>query len=80
MWGPACGGADCQNTSWSPTDEAFAWPTSYDEDMVVWGTHDEDDMVVWGTSGYDEDMVVWGTSGPEDVVWDCNEPPCSGGN
>jgi subtilisin family serine protease len=80
VWGPACGGADCLNLSWSPTDEVFAWPTSYDEDMVVWGTIYEEDMVVWGTTVYDEDMVVWGTSGPEDVVWDCNEPPCSGGN
>ncbi len=47
----------------------------------MWGTSDDsEDTVVWGTSDDDEDTVVWGTSAPDDVVWDCDEPSCSGGN
>jgi len=83
VWGLACGGDDCHNRSWSPTDDDIVWGSSDNsEDTVVWGTADDnEDTVVWGTSSYDEDTVVWGTSGPEDVIWDpdCNEPNCGGG-
>jgi serine protease AprX len=81
VWGSACGGADCQDRNWSPSDDAIACSSDTSEDTVVWGTSDEnEDTVVWGTSDENEDTVVWGTSAPEDVVWDCNEPSCNGGN
>ena len=83
VWGPACGGADCLNVSWSPDSEIWG-SSDTSEDTVVWGTSDDnEDTVVWGTSTYDEDTVVWGTSGPEDVVWQspsCTEPNCNGGS
>ncbi len=60
VWGPACGGADCQ-MPWTGS----VYGTNDEGDTVVWGTSDED-TVVWGTS--DEDTVVWGTS--------CSDPDC----
>ena len=75
-------GLTARNRSWSPTDEDIVWGSSDNsEDTVVWGTSDDnEDTVVWGTSDENEDTVVWGTSAPGDVVWDCNEPSCGGGN
>jgi serine protease AprX len=70
VWGPTCGGADCQ-MPWSGSVYSLS-----EEDTVVWGTSEED-TVVWGTSG--EDTVVWGTSDTDDtVVWgtSCSDPDC----
>lgn len=61
VWGPTCGGADCQ-MPWTGS----IYGTADDGDTVVWGTADED-TVVWGTSD-EGDTVVWGTS--------CSDPDC----
>jgi serine protease AprX len=64
VWGSACGGADCADTTWS---------TAYDDDTVVWGNTYDDDTVVWG-NGYDDDTVVWGNNctdaGCEAASWE----------
>ena len=73
VWGPTCGGADCQ-MPWTGS----VYGTNDEGDTVVWGTSDEGDTVVWGTSD-DGDTVVWGTGDEEDtVVWgtSCSDPDC----
>jgi hypothetical protein len=73
VWGPACGGLDCQ-TPWT----GEIWGTTDEGDTVVWGTADEGDTVVWGTTD-EGDTVVWGTTDGEDtVVWgtSCTDPAC----
>ena len=64
VWGPACGGGDCQRP-WT-VDAA-----NDDDASVVWGTDDSDESVVWGTD--DDASVVWGTDcrdrSCEPVVW-----------
>jgi hypothetical protein len=73
VWGPTCGGADCQ-MAWTGS----VYGTSDEGDTVVWGTSDEGDTVVWGTSD-EGDTVVWGTSDEGDtVVWgtSCSDPDC----
>jgi hypothetical protein len=73
VWGPMCGGADCQ-MPWTGS----VYGTNDEGDTVVWGTSDEGDTVVWGTSD-EGDTVVWGTSDEGDtVVWgtSCSDPDC----
>jgi hypothetical protein len=76
VWGPLCGGADCEQT-WTPSLFATTGATA-DGDTVVWGTMSDGDTVVWGTAA-DADTVVWGTNSDGDtVVWgtNCSDPSC----
>ena len=69
VWGPTCGGEDCETLWATSDDDIVVWGNS-DGDIVVWGNSD-DDIVVWGNS--DDDIVVWGNSGEDPasapVIW-----------
>jgi serine protease AprX len=63
VWGPSCGGADC-DAIWTLGAGGDVFGTM-DGDTVVWGSS-ESDTVVWGS--FDGDTVVWGSS--------CGDPSC----